>query len=86
MPREKWQANLDALPEKLGGYKKHELSNWNVHFQAGAPAPGVYTTLVYTVHYSKFDATETFVLYTRDKQAEPKIVGHHIQSDAFLLQ
>ena len=27
-----------------------------------------------------------FVLFTSDSQAEPQIVGHHIQSDAFLVQ
>lgn len=83
MPREKWRANLEALPSRLGEMKGHKLVNWNVNLQAGS---GAYTTLVYNVTYSKFNSTETFVLFTRDSKAEPQIVGHHIESEAFLVQ
>ena len=83
---DEWGKTLEKVSGKLGQFQNYTVVNWNVH--KGASTTGSGTTVRITVNstYSKFPAQEQFVLFKGSKDAEFKILGHHISSTGLLKE
>ncbi len=74
-----WNTTLD----RLGQYQSHELISWDVSTQLNTQFMGTVTVLVYNVHYSHDDATETLTFLG---SSPPQLVGHFVESDVFVRE
>ena len=80
MPEEQWRQVLPNLGKKLGDYQSRKLTNWRVW----AGTAGSQVMLNYEVQYTKAAASETFSFIGK-REGEPLlIVGHQVNSPAFL--
>ncbi len=80
MPKDKWLATMTNLNTRLGNYREHSFGG--VKFRKSLK--GTTVTMRYSVTYAKAKATETFTLMTDPETSRLKIVGHRINSPAFL--
>ena len=83
-PRSQWSNRLAMIESKLGKPQKHSLSSWDVFVGSRGAGPGTYVTLIYDVVYSNYPAQETFRTFTPAWGWPTTIVGHHVDSPAFL--
>jgi len=72
---------LKKNKELLGGFKSRVLSDWGSRNVVGTN-PATECKLVYTSGYTKYNAVETISLIKEG--GEMKIVGYHVDSDAYL--
>src|SRR5262245_21691031 len=86
--RDEWMKALTEIESKLGTYQSHTTGGWRV-FKNPAWKPGGAGTKVSIqcqVTYSKHTATESFTLFKGETDSNYKIVGHHINSTALLIE
>jgi hypothetical protein len=84
--KEEWESILQNMNKKLGTLESYELVNWNVRKQVNITGSGTYWLLQYNVQYSKYPATETLNIFKPIGGSEYKILGHNINSAAFLKE
>jgi hypothetical protein len=80
-----WTKALTNISHKLGTYQNYTVSGWRVYENASTTGSGTTVLLQCEVVYSKYPATENFTLFKGVADSSYKIVGHHIESQAFLL-
>ena len=78
--REQWGAILERVPQKLGELKSYQKTSWSINRMATPSYPGTYSVIVYTVEYSKGQATETITVYQPTGGGKALIVSHNISS------
>jgi len=85
-PKEKWKKMLATISKKLGDYKDYSIVGFRLN--TGSTPVGTGTMLVYQcrVIYSKYDADETLTLFKGREDKDYQIVGHHFNSNGFLLE
>ncbi len=81
--REDTRMFLNTLLDRLGQYQSHELISWDVSSQVNTQFMGTVTVLVYNVHYSHDDATETLTFLG---SSPPQLVGHFVRSDVLFRE
>ena len=91
--QEEWSQFLAGIDRKLGTLESYELQEWETRFQVAKESenapPGQVTTIVllrYHTKYSKHEADENLTLIRGENDQSFRIVGHHIESKAFLLE
>lgn len=84
-PRERWLTGMGNLRGKLADLQGHELVNRNIRKRVGTGG-GTYCQLQYQVTYSRHPAQETLLLVRPTGGQSFRITGHHIVSEALLLE
>ena len=80
--KEKLSSIFTKTREVLGKFKGNKLVDWKAQETSGSVSKTEYK-LVYEVEYEKDKATETLLLLKKD-DGPVKIIGYHVNSDAFL--
>ncbi|MCH8829021.1 MAG: DUF3887 domain-containing protein [Planctomycetes bacterium] len=81
--KQEWRAALVNLEKKFGAYKSHQIQNWKYRSHTGTGGSHQVTVITYKVKYAKATTTET-ITFLGSGDEELKIVGHRIESPAFL--
>ena len=84
--KEDWTRALSRLNGRLGAYQSYTVTSWNIVRNAGTTGSGTTVTLQCDVKYSRHSATEKFTIFKGLSDSGFKIVGHHIDSSALLLE
>lgn len=84
--KEDWLKALNTINKKLGDLENYEQNGFNINTQVGTENSGTYYTFKYKVKYSKYDSVETFTLLRPTGKKEISILGHNINTDAFLKE
>lgn len=80
--KEKLSPLFTKTREVLGKFKGNKLVDWEAKETSGSINKTEYK-LVYEVEYEKDKAIETLLLLKKD-DGPVKIIGYHVNSDAFL--
>jgi hypothetical protein len=81
-PKETWLNTLESAHAKLGPYKSHQIVDWRSDSRIGTGVDGTTVQIRCVVTYSNHLANEAFRLF-RASGGEYRIIGHHIDSEAF---
>jgi hypothetical protein len=85
MGRDEWSQMLVALDAKLGRPVSERLTAWNVTLATNSLGTGTFVSLQYDVTYERAEGTESIVAFKPSGASDFRIVGHHVNSPAFLL-
>jgi hypothetical protein len=85
-PKDEWVNALKGMNRKFGTYQHHTITNLRMVKKAGRRGAGTTISIQCQVTYSKHPATEIFTLFKGITDSDYKIVGHQVNSTAWMVE